>query len=111
MPEIVTQADEKLCQNCGSIIKILDDICQICGVNQLVAIFSKGRATAAFLAFFVGALGVHVIYLGKTSQAFFYLAFFWTLFPTFLASLDFFALLRSPADVLNAKYHVSPRTE
>ena len=48
----------------------------------------KNRYVAAALAFFLGGLGVHKFYLGKTMQGIIYLVFFWTYVPAFIAFVE-----------------------
>lgn len=48
----------------------------------------KSRTTAILLAFFVGMLGFHHMYLGNRRRGLYYLAFFWTMVPLLLAWID-----------------------
>jgi len=48
----------------------------------------KNRYVAAALAFFLGGLGVHKFYLGKTMQGIIYLVFFWTYVPAIIAFVE-----------------------
>lgn len=49
-------------------------------------------------AFFLGGLGVHKFYSGKTVQGVLYLVFCWTFIPSFLALIDFFIGLFKSSD-------------
>jgi TM2 domain-containing membrane protein YozV len=48
----------------------------------------KSRTTAALLALFVGAFGLHHFYVGNRRRGFYYLAFFWTFVPFVLGWID-----------------------
>jgi TM2 domain-containing membrane protein YozV len=48
----------------------------------------KSKTTAGVLAFFLGGLGVHKFYLGRTGIGFLYLIFFWTFLPALVAFVD-----------------------
>jgi len=49
----------------------------------------KNRTTASLLAFVFGGFGIHKFYLGQTVQGIFYLLFFWTFIPAFIAFIEF----------------------
>jgi TM2 domain-containing membrane protein YozV len=53
----------------------------------------KNRGIAIILCFFLGAFGVHRMYLGQVTVGVMYLLFFWTGIPFLLAFIDFFVLL------------------
>ena len=50
---------------------------------------TKSKTTAALLAFFLGGLGAHKFYLGKTAQGVLYLLFCWTFIPSIVAFIEF----------------------
>ena len=72
------QADESFCSSCGAIIKKEAEICPKCGVRQYAASGNvqqekyppgyqpKSNLTALLLCLFLGCLGVHRFYVGKT---------------------------------------------
>ncbi len=65
----------------------------------------KSKTTAALLAFFLGGIGVHHFYLGKTTAGVLSLLFCWTFIPSIVAFVNFIMLLvMSDAD-FNAKYN------
>ncbi|MBM3126250.1 MAG: TM2 domain-containing protein [Chloroflexi bacterium] len=48
----------------------------------------KNKSTAALLAIFLGGIGAHKFYLGKTGPGLFYLIFFWTYIPAILGLVE-----------------------
>lgn len=48
----------------------------------------KSVGVAVLLALFLGGLGIHKFYLGKTSLGIIYLLFFWTLIPGIIALIE-----------------------
>ncbi|WP_283774312.1 TM2 domain-containing protein [Histophilus somni] len=50
------------------------------------------------LAFFLGGLGIHKFYAGKTGLGILYLLFCWTFIPGFIALIEFIIGLTKPAD-------------
>ena len=65
----------------------------------------KKKTTAALLAFFLGGLGIHRFYLGKTGQGFAYLLLCWTLVPGIIAFIDFIIFLTVDEEKFNQKYN------
>lgn len=51
------------------------------------------RVTAALLAFFLGSIGAHKFYLGKTKQGILFIVFAITGIPSILAFIDFIRIL------------------
>ena len=92
MNAIAKGADEKFCSDCGAVIKQKAEICPSCGCRQLPA-SGRNRVAAALLAFFIGWLGIHRFYLGRTVSGFLYLIFFWTCIPALLAFIETIRLL------------------
>ncbi len=66
----------------------------------------KNKTLAALLAFFLGGLGIHKFYLGKTTAGILYLLFCWTLIPAILAFVDFLILIFMSDNNFNAKYNI-----
>ena len=105
-------ADEKFCSECASTIKAKAEICPKCGVRQMTqqgfltaaAPNGKNKITAAFLAFFLGGLGVHKFYLGQIGFGFLYLIFSWTLIPSIVAFIEFIILLTMTDETFNNKH-------
>jgi len=50
------------------------------------------------LAFFLGGIGIHKFYAGKTSSGILYLLFCWTVIPSFIAFIEFIVALCKHAD-------------
>lgn len=84
------------CKECGEIINEKAEICVKCGVRQKQEIIipgGKSRIAAALLAFFLGGIGVHKFYMGKTVMGILYLLFCWTFIPAIIAFVEFIILL------------------
>jgi len=69
----------------------------------------KDKTVAVLLAFFLGGLGVHKFYLGRTMAGLFYLLFFWTFIPSLLAFVDFLILAFTHEEVFNKTYNKPER--
>lgn len=54
---------------------------------------AKNKLIAALLAFFLGGLGIHKFYLGRTGAGIAMLLFCWTGIPSIIAFVDFIVLL------------------
>ena len=52
----------------------------------------------ALFAIFLGGLGVHKFYTGKTGSGILYLIFFWTFIPTLIGFIEGIVALTKPAD-------------
>ncbi|MCL9804486.1 TM2 domain-containing protein [Flavobacterium amniphilum] len=65
----------------------------------------KSKITAIVLAFFLGGIGIHKFYLGKSVQGILYLIFCWTFIPALLAFFEFFGLLLMSESSFNMKYN------
>ncbi|SHG36550.1 TM2 domain-containing protein [Flavobacterium johnsoniae] len=65
----------------------------------------KNKVTAAVLALFLGGIGIHKFYLGRSIQGIFYLLFCWTLIPSILSFFQFFGLLLMSDHSFNVKYN------
>jgi TM2 domain-containing membrane protein YozV len=67
--------------------------------------FNRSKVVAALLAFFLGGLGVHKFYLGKTGQGIIYLIFVWTFIPSVIAFIEFIMYLVMSEDSFDRKYN------
>lgn len=56
------------------------------------------KISYALFAFFLGGLGAHKFYAGKTAQGFLYLIFCWTFIPGIIAFIEFILALAKEAD-------------
>ncbi len=65
----------------------------------------KTRVTAIILTLFLGGIGIHKFYLGRSVQGIFYLLFCWTLIPSILAFFQFFGLIFMSDHAFNLKYN------
>jgi hypothetical protein len=72
MGDQLKAADECYCRSCGAVIKQEPEICPKCGVRQrklpgaVGPVSSKDIIPAAVLCFFLGWLGIHRFYVGKS---------------------------------------------
>ncbi len=62
-------------------------VCPKCGVRQK-SIGIKNKTVAALLAIFLGGLGIHKFYLGKTGQGILYLIFFYAAIPWIVGFIE-----------------------
>jgi TM2 domain-containing membrane protein YozV len=85
--EVRKQADEKFCHECGALIRARAEICPKCGVRQ-PSETGKNKMTAALLAIFLGGIGAHRFYLGKTGSGVVYLLFCWTFIPLVVGLIE-----------------------
>lgn len=65
----------------------------------------KSKLVAALLALFLGGIGVHKFYLGRTGAGIAMLLFCWTFIPSFIAFIDFIILLCSSDQAFMQKYN------
>jgi len=100
---------EKKCSSCGASIDLNAVECKYCGeatgvqaqqppVQQYQAspnytttgipVSRKNKTTAGLLAIFLGGLGVHKFYLGKTGLGILYLLFCWTYIPAIIGLIE-----------------------
>lgn len=82
--------DRKYCHACAAVLDARAVVCPKCGVAQTVAAADgrKERITAALLAIFLGGVGAHKFYLGKTGSGILYLLFCWTLIPALIGLIE-----------------------
>lgn len=81
------------CFACGKQIDARAEICPGCGVRQRTTTGTSAQATkdktaAGLLAIFLGGIGIHKFYLGKTAQGIIYLLFFWTFIPAVVGFIE-----------------------
>jgi hypothetical protein len=75
------------CRGCGSPIHESAHTCPKCGA-VLSASGSKSKIAAGVLALFLGGLGVHKFYLGKSGMGVLYLLFCWTWIPAIVGLIE-----------------------
>lgn len=93
------------CRGCGKEIHETATSCPFCGAKQIITTeSSKSRTTAAILALFLGGLGVHWFYLGRTGLGFLYLLFCWTFIPSIAALVNFIVFLTMSDEKFAEKY-------
>ncbi|GAB0171883.1 hypothetical protein LSPCS325_53200 [Lysinibacillus sp. CTST325] len=69
----------------------------------------KNKTVAGVLAIFLGGIGIHKFYLGKTGQGILYLIFFWTYIPAFIGFIEGVIYLLSNEHNFSVKHRVRPR--
>jgi len=95
----------KFCSECGSKISAKAEVCPNCGVRaSSPAISEKSKTTAALLAFFLGGLGAHKFYLGRTGMGVLYLVFCWTFVPAIISLVEGIQLLGMSDSEFAMKY-------
>ncbi len=65
----------------------------------------KDKNVAAILALFLGGIGVHKFYLGRTGWGIVYLLFAWTMIPAFAALVEFIILATMDTDEFNRRFN------
>lgn len=108
-------ADEKFCHECGAAIKAKAEICPKCGVRQTphgstfgaVAPNGKSKLAAALFALFLGGIGGHKFYLGKTGQGILFIFFCWTFIPALIGFIEGIIFLTMSDDAFIQKYGTS----
>jgi len=64
----------------------------------------KSKTTAGLLGIFLGGLGVHKFYLGKTGMGILYLIFCWTYIPALIGFIEGIIYLSSSEEAFYHKY-------
>ncbi len=91
------------CRGCGKEIHETALSCPQCGALQGNTVSGsssqlKNRTTAALWCLFLGGIGAHRFYLGKTTDAVLRALFFWTLIPGIIASVEMLLLAFADTD-------------
>jgi len=96
----------KFCSSCGAQINEKAEICPKCGV-RVAPVPSlkdpKSRTTAMILAFFLGGIGIHKLYLGS-GKWWLYLIFCWTFIPAIIALIEFIQYAMMSDAAFHSKY-------
>jgi len=66
----------------------------------------KSKVTAGILGIFLGGLGVHKFYMGKTGMGILYLCFCWTYIPVIIGFIEGIIYLCSSDESFQLKNHV-----
>lgn len=61
----------------------------------------KGKGTAILFALFLGNIGIHHFYLGKTTWGIFSILFCWTFIPGLIALIECFGFVQRRVDQVN----------
>lgn len=106
----------KKCPTCGHTVYLTAEICPDCGAYQnplrsAPSGVSGRRLKVIFLAFFLGSLGLHKFYLGRTAQGLLYLVFCWTLIPAIAGIFESLNYLSLSDEAFESKYGLfSPKS-
>lgn len=65
----------------------------------------KNKIVAALLAIFLGGLGIHKFYLGKTTAGIIYLVLSWTVIPSIIGFIEGILLLIQDEEKFNSEYN------
>ncbi|RUO23002.1 hypothetical protein CWE09_13810 [Aliidiomarina minuta] len=92
------------CRGCGKELHESAISCPHCGARQQSATGQgKNKVVAGVLALFLGGFGIHRFYLGQW-WGIFYLLFFWTFIPSFIALIEAIVFLVSGDQQWEQKY-------
>jgi len=93
----------KYCPGCGKLISSTARACPHCGAH-ISQPSTKSKTTAGLLALFLGGLGAHKFYLGKTGMGVLYLVFCWTFIPALIALIEAIQLFSMSDSEFAVKY-------
>lgn len=96
------------CVKCGTVIRIGQTKCPKC-FTPVTEFSSKSKVTAGFLAFFLGGLGVHRLYLGQW-WGLVYLFFYWTLIPSIVSLIEAIVFWSTSQKTWDEKYGQVPKS-
>jgi TM2 domain-containing membrane protein YozV len=65
----------------------------------------KNKTTAGLLALFLGGIGAHKFYVGKTAMGIVYLCFCWTFIPAVISLVEAILFLTASEQAFNLKYN------
>ena len=95
----------KFCSECGARISAKAEVCPKCGVrSSTLAGGEHNKTTAALLALFLGGLGMHKFYLGRTGMGLIYLVFCWTFVPAIISLVEGIQFLSMSESEFAMKY-------
>ena len=105
---------QQRCPTCGGWVEGNGQFCSYCGSPLYLPpnapygyppLPRKDKIVAALLALFLGGLGIHKFYLGRTGAGLFMLLFCWTGIPSVIALVDFILLLLMSDQTFMYKYN------
>lgn len=67
----------------------------------------KDKSTAALFAFFLGGVGAHHYYLGRTARGVVYTLFCWTLIPGLIGFIEGIMLATMDTNAFHLKYNAA----
>ena len=93
--------DSRFCPYCGEKVNtsssndsyVSDDLNKTIHPENTYNASPKSRAIAAVLAWFFGAFGVHLFYVGRTTGGILSVIFFWTGIPAIISFIHFIIIL------------------
>jgi TM2 domain-containing membrane protein YozV/ribosomal protein L40E len=95
----------KFCSECGARISAKAEVCPKCDVRASTPSGSEhNKTTAALLALFLGGLGAHKFYLGRSGMGLIYLVFCWTLIPALISLVEGIQFLSMSESEFAMKY-------
>ncbi len=99
--------NEKYCSECAAIINVKAEICPKCGVRQMGVPKNSGRSklAAGLIAIFLGFIGIHKFYLGRSGWGIIYLVFFWTWIPALVGLVEGIIYLCMSDENFDATYN------
>lgn len=102
---IINKSRKKAEQSEANITKMVNSLPQEKQMQFIMQVNSvkKNPTTAVLLALFLGGLGAHKFYLGKTGMGIVYLIFSWTTLPAWISIIEAFSLSRQVAQVNEKK--------
>jgi len=74
---------------------------------QFVTKGQKSKTTAGLLAIFLGGVGAHKFYLGKSGMGVLYLVCCWTFIPAMIGFIEGIMLLLGSQEAFNKKYNAN----
>jgi TM2 domain-containing membrane protein YozV/RNA polymerase subunit RPABC4/transcription elongation factor Spt4 len=109
---VILGAGEKYCSSCGSVVKIMAEVCPSCGVRQssnggidsTYDVPVKNKWIAVILALWLGGLGAHKFYLGKYAQGVIYLVLCWTFVPFVIGWVEAVVYAFTPEEGFSERY-------
>ena len=99
----ITMIGMVYCRGCGNTIHESAFSCPRCGARQSASAGGKNKIVAGLLALFLGGIGIHRFYLGQW-WGIFYLLFFWTFIPAFIAFVEALVFFFSSDRAWQEKY-------